>query len=126
VVNMIYPPTHITKPSSHDIPNPSTFYPNYPNYTYGESYNATALPKQNNPQFVNYPLPVAGVMSLYNYVGSYNFHLTSSSPAIGKGFTGFAPLNATSAVTDPFLRATVTPPNSDLGAFPTDNSGNQH
>ncbi|MBC7488134.1 MAG: hypothetical protein H7282_15440, partial [Cytophagaceae bacterium] len=46
VVNMIYPPTHITKPSSHDIPNPSTFYPNYPNYTYGESYNATALPKQ--------------------------------------------------------------------------------
>jgi len=127
VVNMIYPPTHITIPSVHDIPNPTSFYPGFPNsYTLGETYNATTLPQQNNPKFVNFPLPVAGVMSLYNYVGSYNFHLASGSPAIGAGFTGFTPLDATNGVTDPFLKATVTMPSVDLGAYPTDGSGNQH
>ncbi|MDB5273565.1 MAG: hypothetical protein JWO58_1932 [Chitinophagaceae bacterium] len=127
VVNSIYPPTHITKPNAHDIPNPATFYPGYPNsYTLGETYNAPALIGQNNPKFVNFPLPVTGVMSLYNYVGSYNFHLSSGSPAIGAGFTGFAPLNATQGITDPYLKATVTLPNVDLGAYPTDGSGNQH
>jgi hypothetical protein len=127
VVNNIYPPTHITIPSVHDIPNPTTFYPGFPNsYTLGESYSAPSLAGQNNPKFVNFPLPVPGVMSLFNFQGNFDFHLASGSPAIGKGYTGFSPLNSTSGVTDPFLKATVTNPNIDLGAFPTDGNGNRH
>ena len=127
IVNRIYPPTHITRPNVHDIPNPATFYPGFPaTYTLGQIYNAPALVGANNPKFVNYPLPVTGVVSLYNFIGNYNFHLASGSPAIGAGYTGFAPLNATAAVTNPYLKATVTPPSKDLGAFPTDGSGNQH
>ncbi|HEY4786137.1 MAG TPA: hypothetical protein VIH57_08805 [Bacteroidales bacterium] len=127
VVNDIYPVTHATHPQSTDIPNPSTFYPGYPDtYKLGEVYNAPALVGQNNPKFVNFPLPVTGVISLHNFVGDYDFHLASGSPAIGKGYTGFSPLNATNAISDPDLKATVTPPSIDLGAFPMDGSGNQH
>ncbi len=127
VVNDFYPVTHATKPHSTDIPNPATFYPGYPNsYTLGEVYNAPALVGANNPKFVNYPLPVTGVISLYNFVGNYDFHITSSSPAIGKGYTGFTPLNATSAITDADLKATVTAPGVDLGCFQSNGTGNQH
>ncbi len=127
VVNEFYPVTHVTKPQSTDIPDPATFYPGYPDsYTLGEVYNAPQLVGQNNPMFVNFPLPVTGIISLYNFVGNYDFHLESDSPAIGKGYTEFSPLDATSAVSDADLKATVTPPNIDLGAFPTDGSGNQH
>lgn len=127
IVNQFYPPTHASKPSSHDIPNPNTFYPGYPNsYTLGQVYNAPALVGQNNPKFVNFPLPVTGVVSLYNFVGTYDFHLSSGSPAIGKGYTAFTPLNATSAINRSDLKATVTPPSIDLGCYPMDGSGNQH
>ena len=126
-VNDIYPVTHATHPQSTDIPDPATFYPGYPDhYTLGEVYDAPQLVGQNNPRFVNFPLPVTGPITLYNFVGSYNFHLASNSPAIGKGYTGFNPLDATSAISDPQLKANVTPPNIDLGAFPTDGTGNQH
>ena len=127
IVNMFYPPTHISKPNDHDIPNPASFYPGYPNsYTLGQVYNAPSLVGQNNPKFVNFPLPVTGVLTLYNFVGNYDFHISAGSPAIGKGYTGFTPINATSDVSAAALKATVTPPSLDLGAFPTDNSGNQH
>jgi hypothetical protein len=127
IVNQIYPPTHITKPSSTDIPNPTTFYPGFPNtYVLGQVYAAPSLVGQNNPQFVNFTLPVTGEVSLYNFVGTNDFHLSSSSPAKGKGYTGFSPLNTTSAINRSDLKATVTLPNSDLGAFPLDGSGNQH
>ncbi len=126
-VNNFYPPTHIARPSSHDIPNPSTFYPGFPgSYNLGQIYNAPALVGQNNPKFVNYPLPITGVVSLYNFIGNYNFHLASGSPAIGTGYTGFTPINATAAVTNEYLKATVTPPSIDLGAFSTNGNGNQH
>ena len=128
VVNDIYPVTHATKPHASDIPNPASFYPGFSagTYTLGQVYNAPTLVGQNNPQFQNFPLPVSGIVSLYNFVGNYNFHLSTSSPAIGKGYTGFTPLNATSAISRSDLKATVTAPSSDLGAFPTDGSGNQH
>lgn len=127
VVNQIYPPTHITIPNAHDIPDPSTFYPGYPDsYTLGEVYDASQLVHENNPNFVNFPLPVSGTMTLYNFVGDYNFHLATGSPAIGKGYVDFSPIDATAAVSDENLKATVTPPNVDLGAFSTDGSGNQH
>ena len=127
VVNDIYPVTHATHPEATDIPNPATFYPGFPgSYQLGEVYNAPSLVGQNNPKFVNFPLPVTGIISLYNFVGNYNFHLSAGSPAIGKGFTNFTPLNATSPISRSDLKATVTPPNIDLGAYPMDGSGNQH
>ena len=127
IVNMFYPKTHISKPNVHDIPNPTSFYPGFPNsYTLGQAYNAPSLVGQNNPKFMNFPLPVSGSVSLFNFVGLYNFHLMAGSPAIGAGYTNFMPLDATAAVTNPYLKATVSAPSIDLGAFSTDGKGNQH
>lgn len=88
--------------------------------------NATT-PGANNPKFVNYPLPAAAGtnFSAANYVGSFNFHLASGSPAIGKAYTGFAAAavvkkDAVFGVTE------ITPPGKDMGAFQTDGTGNQH
>ncbi len=126
IVNEFYPTTHATEPQTTDIPDPATFLPT--NYTLGQVYDAPSLVGKNNPMFKNFPLPVADItkLTLYNFVGTYDFHLQASSPAIGKGFTGFQPLDATKEVSNQYLKATVTPPNVDLGAFPTDGSGNQH
>jgi len=84
-------------------------------------------PGANNPLFVNYSLPrPAGTnFSEANYVGNYDFHLQSKSPAIGKGYTGFLPYavvkkDAVFGVTE------ITPPGRDIGAFQADGSGNQH
>ena len=129
IVNEFYPTTHATQPQTTDIPNPATFYPGFPGaFTLGQVYNAPALVGQNNPKFVNFPLPVADVsnLTLYNFQGTYDFHLSTGSPAIGKGNTAFSAVNATSSLTNEYLKATVTPPSSDLGAFPTNGLGNQH
>ena len=127
IVNEFYPTTHATEPQTTDIPNPTSFYPGFPaTYTKGQVYDAPSLVGQNNPKFVNFTLPVTGTPSLYNFVGTYNFNLATGSPAIGKGYTGFSPLNATSEVTNQFLKATVTAPSIDLGAFSTNGQGNQH
>ena len=88
--------------------------------------NAT-VPGANNPMFVNYPLPLSGTTNFgnLNYVDSYNFRLQNSSPALGKGFTGFAPYAVVKA--DPVFGVTeITPPGKDLGAFQSDGTGNQH
>jgi hypothetical protein len=141
VLDQIYPTGKFLFAPSTDIPNPANWYPGYSNgastittTVLGLSYSApTSLVGMNNPQFFNYSLPITTVNGSFreafkqgNYVGSYDFRLKSTSPAIGKGYTGFTPLNATSAITNPAFKATVTPPNKDLGAFPTDGSGNQH
>jgi hypothetical protein len=127
IVNEFYPTTHATEPKTSDIPNPTSFYPGFPlTHTLGQVYDAPSLIGQNNPNFKGFTLPVTGEPSLYNFVGTYNFQLSSNSPAIGKGYTGFTPLNATSEVTNEFLKATVTAPSIDLGAFPIDGTGNQH
>lgn len=88
--------------------------------------NATT-PGANNPNFVNYPLPASKGTNFNaaDYVGNYNFHLSSNSPAIGKAYTGFNPAavvkkDATFGVTE------ITLPGKDMGAFQTDGSGNQH
>jgi hypothetical protein len=126
IVNQIYPPTHASKPNMNDIPSPASFYPGYPKYTLGQVYDAPALVGKNNPAFVNFPLPATSTVSLYNFVGNYDFHIKSSSPAVGKGFTGFSPIDATKDVNSKSLKATVTAPNKDLGCYPIDGSGNQH
>jgi hypothetical protein len=147
VLAQIYPPGKYLFAPSSDIPNPANWYPGYTNGSdlltssvLGVAYNAATITTpgfgvgQNNPKFVNYPLPITPVngslnqaFQLGSYIGTYDFHLASGSPAIGAGSnSGFTPLNATSAITNSALKANVTPPNVDLGAYPTDGTGNQH
>ena len=84
-------------------------------------------PGANNPKFVNYPLPVAAGFDFisHDYAGTYDFHLASGSPAIGKGYTGFTPYG--SVKVDAVYGATeITPPGNDIGAFQQNHKGNQH
>ena len=88
--------------------------------------NATT-PGANDPQFVNYPLPAASGINFisYDFAGDYDFHLKASSPAVGKGYTGFGAYGSVKA--DPVYGATeITPPGKDIGAFQQDNTGNKH
>lgn len=101
-----------------------------------------------NPMFKNYDAVVnARGNSYLNYMipANADFHLAAGSPAIGAGvFPGGTGKNAMPAKANaPLLAkyqfpsnvlngstgaaaAKITPPNKDLGAFPTDGSGNQH
>jgi len=88
--------------------------------------NATT-PGANPPKFVNYPLPAAASInfSAADYVGGFNFRLASGSPALGRGYTGFAP--AAAVRKDAVFGVTeITLPGKDIGAFQSDGSGNQH
>jgi hypothetical protein len=85
------------------------------------------VPGANNPKFVNYPLPAA-VSTNFNdadYVGSFNFHLSSGSPAIGHGYLSFA-ASAVVKKDAVFGVTEITAPGKDIGAFQTDGTGNQH
>jgi hypothetical protein len=126
VTNQFYPVGYITIPRVTDIPLPSSFLPN--NYQLGDAYNSpVSIIEANNPKFVNFSLPqTAPHLRDINYIGTANFRLGSGSPAIGKGYTSFAPINSVSSITNPYLKATITHPNVDLGAYPTDGTGNQH
>ena len=101
-----------------------------------------------NPMFVNYDAKAQAA----NYLGSEipagaDFHLQANSPARNagvypggsgknampvakKGATELAkygfPMALFPTSPDRLDRANITPPNKDLGAFPTDLSGNQH
>jgi hypothetical protein len=126
VTDQFYPVGYLTKPMKSDIPLPSSFLPS--NYKLGDAYTTPVnILSKNDPKFVSFTLPqVAPHLRDVNYIGTANFRLGSGSPAIGKGFTSFSPINSVSAITDPFLRATISLPNADLGAYTTDGSGNQH
>ncbi len=89
-----------------------------------------------DPMFVNYDVNQfsdsdylnADILSLMPYnmnmVGSQNLRLASGSPAIGVGYTNFTPVNI---ITETGERgANVTPPSADIGAYPTNGTGNQH
>ena len=126
--NEIYPTSFLTKPQTSDLPLPSALLPN--GYQIGQVYAApAAVLRANNPQFVNFPLP-APVRRLadINIVGTYNFRLSSNSPAIGRGNTAFQPLITSPAipVSANFGATAINPPSRDLGAYPSDNSGNLH
>ena len=118
-----------TKPMPTDIPNPSLylpadfFYPNPP----ANAYDGTPVVQYDNPEFVNYPLPVPGNLPLFSItaIGSYNFHISPTSPLVGKGNTTITPY--TVVPLDPIYGATeVTPPGADLGCYQTNGTGNQH
>ena len=129
VTNQFMATTHAGKLNTTDIPSPATYYTAYKgtHWFIIAAYDGTSLVSQNNPKFVNYPLPIAGqALRNITWAGGFDFHLASGSPAIGKGNSTFSPLNSTASLTNKYLAASVTPPNKDLGAYPTDGTGNQH
>ena len=112
----------VTHPQSTDIPNMADFLG--ASYTFGMQYDGTSLVGQNNPKFVNYPLPNPNFKT-QSSVDAFDFHLATGSPAIGKGFQGFTvpvnvPIDANFGATAP-----VTP-GKDIGCYQVDGSGNQH
>jgi len=123
IVDQFYPSGYITQPQTTDIPDPSTYLPSP--YTLGQTYTATAVIGANNPQFVNFPLPTT--TSVYNvaYVTGFDFHLGGSSPALGKGYTGFSPLGVV-PVNDTFGATQITPPGVDIGCYQANGMGNKH
>lgn len=90
------------------------------------TYDATKAVQASgtDPKFVTFALPVTKPSDI-SYATGFDFHLQSSSPALGKGFTGFTPLQVV-PVSDNFGSSGITPPNKDLGAYPSDGTGNKH
>jgi hypothetical protein len=93
------------------------------------AYDATkAVEAQGtNPMFKTFTLPiVAGSKPAdISYATGFDFHLQSGSPALGKGYIGFTPLNVV-PVDKNFGATEITLPNKDLGAYPSDGTGNKH
>ena len=130
LTNQFYPQSFLTKPEAGNIPAPSSFLPT--GYTLGAIYDGSSLIGKNNPQFVNYPLPINLSGGAYitldrlAYVAGFNFHLQSTSPAIGKGTTSFS-ITSTSIKTDPIYGVTeVTMPGVDMGCYQSNGTGNKH
>lgn len=118
--------TAISQPQETDFPKPSTYLPT--GWKVGDVYTAPAsIVGANNPQFVNAPVPLPAGLKLADIavVNNYNFNLKSTSPCIGKGYTGFAPhadvpLNPRTGATE------ITPPGKDIGCYQLNGTGNQH
>jgi hypothetical protein len=122
--DQVYPPTYLTKPQKTDVPVPSTFLPS--GYTLGETYDAPSIVGKNNPNFVNYPLPNLQFNEI-DYVGSFNFRLSNGSPAIGKGTTILINAHPPIIQVSPNFGSTaITPIGSDIGAYQSNGTGNQH
>jgi hypothetical protein len=93
-------------------------------YTFGMQYDGSSLVGKNNPQFKNYPLPNYNFQTQAS-VDGYDFHLLSSSPAIGKGYTSFSAI-ANVPVDPNFGSSGITAPGKDIGCYQSDGTGNQH
>jgi len=149
VCSMFYPiapTTSITVPQTTDIPTPTeAIFPaakfssaflltkdasgNYSNIL--TAYDASSFVGANNPKFVSFSLPLAGITHLSDVsaVGSFNFKLQSSSPAIGKGTNNsalIAPLNAIAVTNADLKPSEVTLPGVDMGCYQSNGTGNQH
>ena len=112
----------VTTPQLNGIPNMATFLG--ASYTFGMQYDGTSLVAQNNPLFVNYPLPNANYQT-QSSVDAYNFHLQSGSPAIGKGYQSFTPI-MNIPIDANFGSSGITGPGKDMGCYQADGTGNQH
>jgi hypothetical protein len=112
----------VTHPQATDIPNMASFLG--ATYTFGFQYDGTSLVGQNNPMFANYTLPNTNYQTQCS-VDSYDFHLQSSSPAIGKGNTSFA-ISMNVPVDANFGATRAVTPGRDLGCYQADGTGNQH
>ena len=93
------------------------------------SYDATKAVQASgtNPLFKTFTLPIASGAkpSDISYATGFDFRLQTGSPALGKGFTDFAPLTVVPEHPN-FGSTKITPPNKDLGAYPSDGTGNAH
>lgn len=127
--NQFYPTSFLTKPEPTDVPHP-TYLPI--GYTLGAVYDGSGNVGLNDPQFVNYPLPIVytstvdAKLSTISFVGGYDFHLRNTSPCIGTAFTGFTPLTTGIPIDANFGATEVTPPGADYGAYQHNGTGNQH
>jgi hypothetical protein len=117
-----------TKPEPTDLPDPSSylpadfFYQNPP----ANAYDGSKVVQKLNPMFINYPLPVVGLpLFSITAIGSFNFHLQTNSPLIGKGNTSVQPLVVV-PLGPVYGASEVTPPGVDLGCFQLNGTGNQH
>ncbi|TFZ65465.1 hypothetical protein E4631_14625 [Hymenobacter sp. UV11] len=89
----------------------------------------------NDPRFVAADLATAAgttaapstTMQWTNFLKvTGGLKLLGTSPALGKGFTTFSPLNAVSGLAvGGLFTPTITPPGSDAGAYQADGTGNQ-
>ena len=123
VVNQFYPTAYVTHPQISDFPLYTSYLPS--NYTLGMIYNAPTLVSVNDPKFVNFPLPMYNYQKVA-YVGTYDFHLQSSSPAIGKGTTSFSPISNGVIINARYGANEITLPGADMGAYQSNGTGNQH
>lgn len=112
----------VTHPQSTDIPNMASFLG--AGYSFGMQYDGSSLVGKNNPMFVNYPLPNVNYQTQAS-VDSYNFHLQSTSPALGKGTTSFSPVMNV-PVDENFGSSGITNPGKDIGCYQSNGTGNQH
>ncbi|HTB33030.1 MAG TPA: hypothetical protein VK808_13455 [Bacteroidia bacterium] len=142
VTSQFYPnPGNITKLNAYISPIPAETGYIY-NNTGSAAYNAAdaaALCGENNPKFLNFPLPESGypLVQVNNYESAdggpgFDFHLVTGSPCIGAGTTSFPsgyPINACASVSIPKLGFTPneSAPCSDIGCYPFTNTaiGNQ-
>ncbi|MHB8206623.1 hypothetical protein [Mucilaginibacter sp.] len=118
----------VTHPQANGIPNMAAYLG--ASYTFGFVYDGTSLVGQNNPMFVNYPLPApAGFWVTQASVDSYNFRLQAGSPAIGKGTltsTTYPFITAGIPIDPNFGSSGITPPGVDMGCYQSNGTGNQH
>ncbi|NCD70010.1 hypothetical protein [Mucilaginibacter agri] len=96
----------------------------------------STTPQQNDPKFYGYdvnqynftanPGPISANLQPYAVIGigTSNFKLQTSSPALGKGKTDFSPMMAVKTTGD--FGTTITLPGKDIGAYQNDGTGNQH
>jgi hypothetical protein len=127
VTNQFYPTGYITQPQATDLPSITTSAKYLPsNYALGAVYDGSDVVQVGNPQFVNFPLPTTGhALQDYAAIGSFNFHILSTSPVAGKGYTAFQPLIVVPI--DPvYGLSSATPPGTDLGCYQINGTGNQH
>ena len=122
VVDQFYSVGDVTHPQTTDIPTPSSYLPS--GYTLGAAYDGTAEVSQNNPSFKTFTLPNYQYQN-YNYASGFDFHLNSSSAAIGKGTTSFSAL-AVVPVSANYGATTITAPGGDIGCYQSNGTGNQH
>ena len=122
VTNQFYSVGDVTHPQTTDIPLPSSYLP--AGYAPGNAYDGSSLVGQNNPSFKSFTLPNPNYQE-YDYASGFDFHLGSSSPAIGKGTTSVSTLSVVPV--DPKFGATeITQPGSDIGCYQSNGKGNQH
>lgn len=127
VANQFYPVGDVTHPQYTDIPDITILIPNLTTtYKLGAAYNAPAsIAGANNPAFVNFTLPQPNYKQI-SYASGFDFHLTSASPAAGKGTTTIIKPLALVPV-DPNYGATeITPPGADAGCYQLNATGNHH